>query len=100
MSRAPSRAVMSGSRRGRQLVRPTREFVQVGEDVAFVELSRAQARDHLARFMPEEVIDGSLDILGAPLPTERAVSRDVEQVLRRPARPFADWVARNVAAFR
>ncbi|MFE7854749.1 NAD(P)H-binding protein [Streptomyces sp. NPDC057403] len=72
----------------------------LGEDVAFVELSREQARAHLAQFMPEEVVDGTLDILGRPLPAEQTVGADVRHVLGRPARPFAAWVARNVAAFR
>ncbi|MEO3753856.1 NmrA family NAD(P)-binding protein [Streptomyces sp. B6B3] len=89
---------------GPEAVSPRRQAEAIsralGEDVAFVELSRAAARDHMARFMPEEVIDGTLDILGVPLPAEQAVSPDVEHVLRRPARPFADWAARNVAAFR
>ncbi|MGW0764124.1 NAD(P)H-binding protein [Streptomyces sp. NPDC002676] len=72
----------------------------LGEDVTFVELSRAQAHAHMAQFMPEEVIDGTLDILGVPLPAEQVVSRDVENVLGRPARPFGEWVARNLPAFR
>jgi uncharacterized protein YbjT (DUF2867 family) len=72
----------------------------LGEEVRFVELSRAQAHERMARFMPEDAVTGTLDILGAPLPAERAVSPDVEAVLGRPARPFADWAARNQAAFR
>ena len=72
----------------------------LGEKVAFVELSREEARAHMAQFMPEEVIDGTLDIIGAPLPAERAISPDVEDVLGRPARPFGEWVARNLPAFR
>ncbi|MGV9312863.1 SDR family oxidoreductase [Streptomyces sp. NPDC003691] len=72
----------------------------LGEEVAFVELSRDQARSHLARFMPGEVIDGTLDILGVPLPSERAVSPDTESVLHRPAGPFDAWVARHLPAFR
>ncbi|MGY0231355.1 SDR family oxidoreductase [Longispora urticae] len=72
----------------------------LGEEVAFVELSRAEARAHLARFMPEEVIGGTLDVLGVPLPAEQVVSPDVAAVLGRPASPFADWVTRNLPAFR
>ncbi|MFI8964142.1 NAD(P)H-binding protein [Streptomyces sp. NPDC053493] len=72
----------------------------LGEDVAFVELSRAEAHAHMARFMPEEVVDGTLDLLGAPLPAERAVSPDVERVLGRPASPFAAWAERHLPAFR
>ncbi|GLX20797.1 SDR family oxidoreductase [Streptomyces lavendulae] len=72
----------------------------LGEDVAFVELSREEAHAHMARFMPEEAIGGTLDVLGLPLPAEREVSPDVERVLHRPARSFADWAARNLPAFR
>jgi uncharacterized protein YbjT (DUF2867 family) len=72
----------------------------LGEEVRFVELSREQAREHMARFMPEPVIDGTLDILGEPLPEEQQVSPDVEKLLGRPASPFTDWAARNVHAFR
>ncbi|WP_405983298.1 SDR family oxidoreductase [Streptomyces sp. NBC_00872] len=71
----------------------------LGEDVDFAELTREQAHTHMTQFMPEEVIDGTLDILGVPLPTEQAISPDVETVLRRPARTFDEWVARNLPAF-
>ncbi|MER7580940.1 NAD(P)H-binding protein [Kitasatospora sp. NPDC097691] len=72
----------------------------LGEEVAFVELSREEAHAHLARFMPEQVIPGTLDVLGVPLPAELAVSPDVAAVLGRPAAPFDAWVARNLPAFR
>ncbi|WP_030673414.1 NAD(P)H-binding protein [Streptomyces sp. NRRL B-1347] len=72
----------------------------LGEEVAFVELSREQAHAQMARFMPEEAIGGTLDVLGVPLPAERKVSGDVERVLGRPARPFAEWAARHAPAFR
>lgn len=72
----------------------------LGEEVAFVELSREEARGHMAQFMPEAVIDGTLDILGVPLPAEQTISPDVENVLGRPAGSFDEWVARNLPAFR
>lgn len=72
----------------------------LGEEVTFVELSREEAHAHMAQFMPEEVIGGTLDVLGVPLPAEQKVSPDVESVLRRPARSFDEWVARNLPAFR
>ncbi|SOB83961.1 SDR family oxidoreductase [Streptomyces sp. 1331.2] len=72
----------------------------LGEELVFVELSREQAHGHLAQFMPAEVATGTFGILGAPLPTEVAVSADVETVLRRPAAPFRAWVERNLPAFR
>lgn len=71
----------------------------LGEKVEFTELTREQARAHLSRFMPEAVVDGTLDILGEPLPEEQEISRDIEKVLGRPARPFTEWVTRNLPAF-
>ncbi|KUO01090.1 SDR family oxidoreductase [Streptomyces caeruleatus] len=71
----------------------------LGEQVDFVELTRAQAREHMARFMPEPVIDGTLDVLGEPLPAEQRVSPDVEKLLGRPAGPFAGWARRHAHAF-
>ncbi|MFJ6610002.1 SDR family oxidoreductase [Streptomyces sp. NPDC091289] len=89
---------------GPGLISPRRQVAVIaealGEEVAFVELSREEAHSHLARFMPEEVIGGTLDVLGIPLPAELAISPDVENVLHRPARPFGEWVARNLPAFR
>ncbi|MET0133826.1 MAG: NAD(P)H-binding protein [Kibdelosporangium sp.] len=72
----------------------------LGEPVRFVEQSRAEARAQLVQFMPERVADTTLDILGTPSAAEQQVSPDVERVLGRPARTFAEWVTRNIAAFR
>ncbi|MFJ2199780.1 NAD(P)H-binding protein [Streptomyces violaceusniger] len=72
----------------------------LGEPVRFTGLSREQARAELLRFMPEPVADGTLDILGEPTAAEQRVSPDVERVLGRPPRAFADWAMRNIAAFR
>ena len=72
----------------------------LGEEVGFVELTREQAREHMAQFMPEPVIEGTLDILGEPLPAEQRVSPDVERILGRPAGSFAGWAERNVHAFK
>ncbi|MFD9690075.1 SDR family oxidoreductase [Kitasatospora sp. NPDC059088] len=72
----------------------------LGEPVRFHELSREEARAGMARAMPVELADDTLDILGSPSPAETRISPDVERVLGRPPRSFADWAARNVAAFR
>ncbi|MCJ1678466.1 NAD(P)H-binding protein [Streptomyces sp. APSN-46.1] len=89
---------------GPEVISPRRQAAVIsealGEDVTFVELSREDAHLHMAQFMPEEVIGGTLDILGLPLPDEREISPGVQRVLHRPARPFGDWVARNLPAFR
>jgi len=72
----------------------------LGEPVTFVELSRDTARAAMLAFMPEPVVEGTLDILGAPTADEQQVSPDVERVLGRPARSYAQWATANVGAFR
>ncbi|TCC61258.1 NAD-dependent epimerase/dehydratase family protein [Kribbella pittospori] len=72
----------------------------INEPVRFVELTRTQARDRMTRHMPAPVADATLDVLGSPSTEEQQVSPDVEKVLGRPARTFAEWAGRNVGAFR
>ncbi|WP_410624906.1 SDR family oxidoreductase [Amycolatopsis sp. cmx-8-4] len=72
----------------------------LGSPVRFHELTRAEAKAGMARSMPAELADDTLDILGAPNPDELRVSPDVQRVLGRAPRPFAGWAARNIAAFR
>ncbi|WP_413806706.1 NAD(P)H-binding protein [Streptomyces sp. OE57] len=71
----------------------------LGEPVRFAELSRERARAEMLRFMPGPVADGTLDILGEPTAAEQRVSPDVEAVLGRPPRSFAEWALGHVAAF-
>ena len=54
----------------------------------------------MLRFMPEPVVEATLDILGSPTRGEQRVSPDVERILGRPPRTFAEWAARNIAAFK
>ncbi|GGO63354.1 NmrA family NAD(P)-binding protein [Nonomuraea cavernae] len=72
----------------------------LGEPIRFVEQTRDEARAQMLRFMPEPVVETTLDILGDPTPAERRISPDVEQVLGRTPRTFAAWAIRNIAAFR
>ncbi|WP_410646773.1 SDR family oxidoreductase [Amycolatopsis sp. cmx-4-54] len=72
----------------------------LGSPVRFHELTRAEAKAGMARSMPAELADDTLDILSSPTPAEVRVSPDVHRVLGRAPRSFADWAARNVAAFR
>ncbi|MEV6395645.1 NAD(P)H-binding protein [Streptomyces sp. NPDC051907] len=72
----------------------------LGEPVDFVEQTRAEARAQMLHFMPEPVVEVTLGILGTPSPAEQRVSPDVERVTGRPPRAFAEWAARNVAAFK
>lgn len=80
--------------------RQTEAIAEVlGEEVTFVELTREAAHAQMARFMPANVIEGTLDILGAPLPAEQKPSPDVRAVLARPATPFTTWAAHARRAF-
>ncbi|KQV16014.1 SDR family oxidoreductase [Kitasatospora sp. Root107] len=72
----------------------------LGEPVRFLPQTPAEARAQLLHFMPEPVVDGTLEILGRPSAAEQRVSPDIERVLGRAARPFADWAERNAAVFR
>ncbi|RII12327.1 NAD(P)H azoreductase [Streptomyces sp. YIM 130001] len=72
----------------------------LGSPVRFHELTREEAKAGMTRSMPAELADDTLDIIGSPSPAELRVSPDVERVLGRAPHTFADWAARNVAAFR
>ncbi|MFB7272886.1 SDR family oxidoreductase [Streptomyces sp. NPDC056244] len=89
---------------GPELISPRQQAAAIsealGEKVTFVELSREQAHARMAQFMPEQIVTSTLDVLGVPLPAEQKISPDVATVLHRPPRPFAEWAARNLPAFR
>ncbi|MFD8482127.1 NAD(P)H-binding protein [Kitasatospora sp. NPDC059673] len=72
----------------------------LGEPVRFVELTPAEARAHLLRFMPEPVAATTLSILGDPTPAERRISPDVERILGHAPRTFAAWAQRHLTAFK
>jgi len=72
----------------------------LGTPISFTEQSRAEARAQMLPFMPEPVVDSTLDILGEPSAAELRVSPDAAHVLGRPPRTFAEWARRNIAAFR
>ena len=72
----------------------------IGESVRFVEQTRAQARQQLLAFMPAPLAERTLDILGSPTAAEQRVSPDVQRLLGRPARTFAEWATRNAAVFK
>ncbi|WP_394614954.1 NAD(P)H-binding protein [Lentzea sp. JNUCC 0626] len=89
---------------GAELITP-RQQAQViadalGEPVRFHELTRAEAKAGMEKMMPGELADDTLDIIGSPTADELAVSPDVEKVLGKAPRTFADWTARHVEAFR
>jgi uncharacterized protein YbjT (DUF2867 family) len=72
----------------------------LGEPVRFVEQSRAEARNQMLGYMPEPVVEATLGALGAPSPIEQRVSPDVERLLGRPPRTFAERAVRNITAFK
>ncbi|MEZ0115443.1 uncharacterized protein YbjT (DUF2867 family) [Catenulispora sp. EB89] len=72
----------------------------LGTPVRFHELTRAEAKAGMEQSMPGELADDTLDILSSPTPAELRVSPDVEKVLGRAPRSFAEWVRSNIAAFR
>ena len=71
----------------------------LGEPVRFVEQSADEARAQMLQFIPEPVVETTLEILGAPTAAELRISPDIERILGRPARTFAVWAERNIAAF-
>jgi len=74
--------------------------VALGSPVRFHELTREEAKAGMIQSMPGELADDTLDILSSPSPAELRISPDVQRVLGRAPRPFAEWATRNVAAFR
>jgi len=72
----------------------------LGAELGFTELTRDQALAAMVQFMPEPVARGTLDILGAPTQEEQSISPDVDKILGRAPRTFAEWAQRNIAAFR
>ncbi|KUF19135.1 SDR family oxidoreductase [Streptomyces silvensis] len=72
----------------------------LGTPVRFDELTRAEAKATMTRFVPAELADDTLDIISAPTPAELRISPDVARVLGRAPRSFGNWVDRNLAAFR
>lgn len=89
---------------GPEVITPRRQTEAIaaalGSPVRFHELTRDEAKAAMSLSMPGELADDTLDILGSPNPAELRVSPDVQRVLGRAPRTFADWAARNVAAFR
>lgn len=72
----------------------------LGEPVRFIEQTREEARARMLAFMPEPVVEGTLAILGEPLPAEVTPSPAVERILGRAPRTFAAWATRSAPAFR
>lgn len=72
----------------------------IGEPVQYVELTRDEARTRMLSYMPAPVVEATLGALGTPSVAEQEVSPDVAKVLGRQPHTFAEWLQRNVTAFR
>ncbi|WP_344941405.1 SDR family oxidoreductase [Sphaerisporangium flaviroseum] len=72
----------------------------LGEPVRFIEQTRDEAHAQMLRFMPEPVVETTLDILGNPTPAEQRISPDVQRILTRAPRTYTDWLHHHIAAFR
>ncbi|GAB4585305.1 NAD(P)H-binding protein [Nocardia sp. IFM 10818] len=72
----------------------------LGEPVQFLEQTPEEAHEQMLKFMPPEVVDTTLAVLGSPTEDELRISPDIEQVLGRAPRPFAAWAQRHIPAFR
>ncbi|RMI31173.1 SDR family oxidoreductase [Nocardia stercoris] len=88
---------------GPELVSPRRQAAAIGaaigQPVDFVELSYEQALFGMAETMPEPVARGVLELLGNPTAEELRPSPDVERVLGRAPRTFAEWARSSAPAF-
>ncbi|MCP3798205.1 NAD(P)H-binding protein [Allokutzneria sp. A3M-2-11 16] len=89
---------------GPEAISPRQQIAAIaealGEPVSFTELSRTDAKAQMLRFMPEPVVEGTLAVLGEPTAAEQLVSPDVQRLLGRAPRTFAEWAGRNRAAFK
>jgi uncharacterized protein YbjT (DUF2867 family) len=89
---------------GPEVITPRRQAEAIaaalGSPVRFHDLTRDEAKAAMSQSMPAELAEDTLAILGSPNPAELRISPDVQRVLGRAPRPFADWAARNIAAFR
>ncbi|GAA4094383.1 NAD(P)H-binding protein [Nonomuraea soli] len=89
---------------GPELTTPRQRAAVIGDllasPVRFVEQTPEEAGVEMLRYMPEPVVTSTLQILGTPTVREQRVSPDVKELLGRAPRPFVDWAARNIEAFR
>lgn len=89
---------------GPQVITPRQQAAAIAaalnSPLRFHELTREEAKATMTRFVPAELADDTLDIIGAPNPAELRISPDVEEVLGRAPSPFTGWADRNIAAFR
>jgi uncharacterized protein YbjT (DUF2867 family) len=71
----------------------------IGREIRFIELTPEQAREHWRDTYPEIVIEWFLE-MGSSLDGNAVVLPDVEEVLGRPGRTFAEWAVDHADDFR
>jgi hypothetical protein len=54
----------------------------------------------MPQFMPDPVVDATLDIPPRRKPLSSGRAPDIKWILGRPPRTLAEWAARNTAAFK
>ncbi|MEV1064900.1 NAD(P)H-binding protein [Streptomyces sp. NPDC050263] len=73
----------------------------LGREVPFAEISRREAHVQMAAVFGAEAADAVLDVTGGDVNEELLTVRDtVAQLTGTPARPFRQWAAEQVGAFR
>ncbi|MCG5216295.1 NAD(P)H-binding protein [Streptosporangium soli] len=73
----------------------------IGREIAFVELTEAQAKEKWrSEGMSEELVEFLVSALGDTPEEGYTVLPTVEQITGRPARTFAQWATEHAAAFR
>ncbi|QLH23930.1 SDR family oxidoreductase [Streptomyces sp. Rer75] len=74
---------------------------EVGREVPFTEINRAEALRDMAAFLGDEAAEAVLDITGGDVNEELLTVRDtVSQVTGAPARTFRQWALENADSFR
>ncbi|MCE7081116.1 NAD(P)H-binding protein [Streptomyces sp. ST2-7A] len=72
----------------------------LGRDIRLTEIPPREARAEMVRFMPEPVVDMVLGILADAVQSPPQVATGVEEILGRPLKTFAEWVADHADDFR
>jgi uncharacterized protein YbjT (DUF2867 family) len=72
----------------------------IGRPVPFEEVSPDEFRRQTAGTWPQPVVEMLLSAWGASVDHPAFVTNWVDEVLSRPAKPFAEWAKDNAAAFK
>jgi uncharacterized protein YbjT (DUF2867 family) len=72
----------------------------IDKDIRIEELSESEARDRFARSENPHIVDAIIDFITAAANGGSPATNTVEQVLGRPAAPFAQWAREHAADFR